>query len=143
MVLIALRIEGPAQAAVRMDAEAGHLLRRKVAVRLRSGLRAGDLVAAIGPDMFGVLLAHLEAPSDGARVAAKLVRALEQPVVVAGQPCAVAAAVGLAILPDHGRDASSLLRRAVAQAGGTAALGRQALAARAERGSAAANDATG
>jgi diguanylate cyclase (GGDEF)-like protein len=136
MVLIALRVVGYAQAAARLGGEAGNVLRRKVAVRLRSRLRAGDVVAAIGPDLFGVLLGHVEAKADGERVAAKLLRALQQPIAVAGQPCAVAAQVGLAILPDHGKDAAALLRRAVAQAGGRGAGGTL----RTERGDTAAND---
>ncbi|MDE2614246.1 MAG: GGDEF domain-containing protein [Burkholderiales bacterium] len=123
MVLIALRVEGYAQAAARLGGEAANVLRRKVAVRLRGALRASDVVAAIGPAMFGVLLGHLESKADGERVAAKLARALQQPVVVAGQPCTVAASVGLAIYPDHGKDAATLLRRAVAQAGGLATSG--------------------
>lgn len=125
MVLIALRVEGYAQAAARLGGEAGNVLRRKVAVRLRGGLRASDVVAAVGPEMFGVLLGHLEAKGDGERVAAKLVRALQQPLVVAGQPCAVAVSVGLAIYPDHGKDATSLLRRALAQAASVAVGGGQ------------------
>lgn len=140
MVLLALRIDGYARAAARLGGEAGNVLRRKVAVRLRAALRASDVVAAIGPEMFGVLLGHLEAKADGERVAAKLVRSLQQPVVVAGQPCAVAASVGLAIYPDHGKDAAGLLRRAVAQAGGMAPMGGGGLAAHAERHGAAAND---
>lgn len=118
MALIALQVEGFAQAAARLGGEAANVLRRKVAVRLRSGLRAGDVVAAIGPQTFGVLLGHLELAADGERVAVKLARALQQPLVVAGQPCAVAAAVGLALYPQHGKDAAALLRRACAQAGG-------------------------
>lgn len=140
MVLLALRIEGYAQAAARLGGEAGNVLRRKVAVRLRSGLRAGDVVAAIGPETFGVLLGHLEAKSDGERVAAKLVRSLQQPIVVAGQPCAVAASVGMAIVPDHGKDPAALLRRALAQAGSVAALGRAGLATAVARTDSAAND---
>jgi diguanylate cyclase (GGDEF)-like protein len=123
MVLIVLRVEGFAQAAARLGVEAGNVLRRKVAVRLRSGLRASDVVAAIGPDTFGVLLGRLEAKSDGERVAAKLVKALQQPIPVAGQPCAVGAAVGLAQYPEHGKDAQTLLQRASAQAGSVATVG--------------------
>lgn len=120
MVLLVLRLEGFAQAAARLGGEAANILRRKVAVRLRGNLRAGDVVAAIGPDAFGVLLGHLEAAADGERVAAKLVRALQQPLQVAGQPCLVGAAVGLALYPDHGKDAALLLQRASAQAGAQA-----------------------
>ena len=123
MVLIVLRVDGFASAATRLGAEAGNILRRKVAVRLRSLLRASDVVAAIGPDAFGVLLGRLEAHTDGERVAAKLVRALQQPTTVAGQPCRVVAHVGLALYPEHGKDAESLLQRASAQAGSVATLG--------------------
>ena len=142
MVLLVLRIEGYAAAAARLGAESANVLRRKVAVRLRTGLRAGDVVAAVSPDAFGVLLGHLEAETDGERVAAKLLRTLQQPLVVAGQPCPVQASVGMAIYPAHGKDAQSLLQRAIAQAGSVGTLGREGFAARTERGpgAAAAND---
>ena len=141
MVLLVLRIEGYAGASARLGGEAANVLRRKVAVRLRSGLRASDVVAAIGPEAFGVLLGRLESRGDGERVAAKLVRTLQQPITVAGQPCTVQASVGLAIYPEHGKDAHSLLQRASAQAGSVATLGAEGFAARTERsGDAAAND---
>ena len=141
MVLLVLRIEGYAAAAARLGAESANVLRRKVAVRLRTGLRAGDVVAAVGPDAFGVLLGHLEAQTDGERVAAKLLRTLQQPLVVAGQPCPVQASVGMAIYPTHGKDAQSLLQRAIAQASSVGTLGREGFATRTERGpGAAAND---
>jgi diguanylate cyclase (GGDEF)-like protein len=143
MVLLVLRIEGLAGTTAQLGPEAGNILRRKVAVRLRSGLRAADVVAAIGPDAFGVLLGHLEQPTDGERVAAKLVHALRQPFQVAGQPCAVATAVGLALYPEHGKDAEALLQRASAQAGSVVAMGGEGYAAMGQRGAsgaAAAND---
>ncbi len=140
MVLLVLRIEGYAAAAARLGSEAANILRRKVAVRLRSGLRASDVVAAIGPDAFGVLLGRLESEGDGERVAAKLLRLLQQPLLVAGQPCRVAAAVGMALYPAHGKDARMLLQRASAQAGSVATVG-GGFAGHAERGpEAAAND---
>ncbi|RVU44592.1 GGDEF domain-containing protein [Rubrivivax rivuli] len=141
MVLLVLRVEGYAAAATRLGAEAANVLRRKVAVRLRTGLRAGDVVAAVGPDAFGVLLGHLEAQADGERVAAKLLRTLQQPLVVAGQPCPVQASVGIALFPAHGKDAQSLLQRAIAQANSVGTVGREGYAVRTERGpAAAAND---
>lgn len=140
MVLLVLRVEGFAQAAARLGGEAANILRRKVAVRLRGKLRASDVVAAIGPDAFGVLLGHLENAADGERVAAKLVRALQQPVPVAGQPCLVGAAVGLALYPEHGKDAAVLLQRASAQAGSLASGGDR-VATRMPRGGAANDEA--
>ena len=74
-------------------------------------------------------------------MAAKLVAALHQPFQVAGQSCAVAAAIGIALYPEHGKDAKSLLQRAGAQAASVAAIGREGFASHVERGpSTAAND---
>jgi diguanylate cyclase (GGDEF)-like protein len=144
MVLMVIRVEGYASAAARLGGESANVLRRKVAVRLRSGLRASDVVAAISNDAFGVLLGRLESRGDGERVATKLVKALQQPFTVAGQACSVATAVGMALYPEHGKDARSLMQRATAQAGSVATMGQdgqRGLAGRVERGgSAAAND---
>ncbi len=141
MVLLVLRVQGFDLAADKLGMESGNVLRRKVAVRLRSGLRASDVVAAMGPDTFGVLLGRLEAKGDGERVATKLVKALQQPILVAGQRCAVGASVGLAIYPEHGKDVDSLIKRASAQAGSVATMGKQGYAASVvRRGGAAAND---
>jgi diguanylate cyclase (GGDEF)-like protein len=143
MALLALRVEGYAAAANRLGSEAADLLRRKVAVRLRSCLRAGDVVAAIDQDTFGILLGQLEAQADGERVAAKVVRSLQQPLFVAGEPCPTAASVGLALYPAHGKDARKLLQRAVAQSSSLATIAGAGAAGRVERGpGAAANDET-
>jgi diguanylate cyclase (GGDEF)-like protein len=144
MVLIVLRIEGLSSAARRLGEDAAHSLRRKVAVRLRTGLRASDVVAAVGPESFAVLLGHVDSADDGDRVASKLVQALNQPFQVAGHACAVGVAAGLARYPEHGKDATTLLQRALAQSASLAVMGREGFATFAERGPArAANDESG
>lgn len=141
MALLVLRVEGLAGAAAALGTEAANVLRRKAAVRIRAGLRASDVVAAIGTDAFAVLLAWIDVPDDGARVAAKLVRALQQPFVVAGQDRALAVSCGLAQYPQHGRLADELLRHALGEASTGAASGRAGFANFAEGGRAdAAND---
>jgi diguanylate cyclase (GGDEF)-like protein len=141
MALLVLRIEGLATTEAALGTEAANILRRKVAVRLRAGLRASDVVAAIGGDVFAVLLAWIDAPAAGQRVAAKLVQSLQQSFSVAGQERAVAVSAGVSQYPQHGRRAEELLHRALAQATQTAALGRAGFAARIERGpGSAAND---
>jgi diguanylate cyclase (GGDEF)-like protein len=122
MALLVLRVQGFATAAQRLGPEAANILRRKVAVRLRGGLRASDVVAAIGSEAFGILLGRMEVPADAERVAGKLVRALQQPFNVAGQGHAVAVTIGMALVPEHGTDAAALLRRAAMQAA-TAGVG--------------------
>ncbi len=141
MALLVLRIEGLATTEAALGAEAANILRRKVAVRLRAGLRASDVVASIGTDAFAVLLAWIDAPAAGQRVAAKLVQSLQKSFNVAGQERAVAVSAGVSQYPEHGRQADELLRRAIGQASGTVAVGRAGFAAHVERGpGSAAND---
>jgi diguanylate cyclase (GGDEF)-like protein len=141
MALLVLRIEGLSTTERALGSEAAQVLRRKLAVRLRAGLRASDVAASIGNDAFAVLLAWIDAPDDALRVAGKLALALQQPLRVAGQDQAVAVAVGVGQYPEHGRQTDELLRRAIGQATGSAPMGRAGFANRIERGgSSAAND---
>lgn len=125
MVLIALRLQGLERAADAAGGDAAPLLRRKVAVRLRSKLRAGDVVASIQDNSFGVLLGHVEAASDGEHVLRKLVSALHTPFQAGGRTFDLQVSAGLACYPEHGRKAAELLQRALAQAGGWAPMGEQ------------------
>lgn len=141
MALIVLRVEGLARTGEMLGAEAANVLRRKAAVRLRSALRASDVVASIGSDAFAVLLAWIDAPGDGERVTAKLAQSLAQPFSVAGRQQTLAVSAGLASYPEHGKDADALLRRALGQAASVATVGSAGLASRIDRGpAAAAND---
>ena len=141
MALLVLRIEGLSTTERMLGSEAANVLRRKLAVRVRAGLRASDVVASIGNDAFAVLLAWIDAPDDALRVAGKLALSLQQPVRVASQDQAVAVAVGVSQYPEHGRQADELLRRAIGQATGNPSMGRAGFANRVERGgSSAAND---
>jgi len=141
MALIVLRIDGLSTTEAALGAESANVLRRKVAVRIRSGLRASDVVASIGSDAFAVLLAWIDSPEDAPRVATKLAQAVRQPFSVAGTDRAVAVSMGLAAYPGQGRDADSLMRRAIGQATSVASVGREGYANRVEHGPAtAAND---
>ena len=139
MALLALRIEGLSATEGRLGIEAANVLRRKVAVRLRSGLRASDVVASVGADSFVVLLAWIDDAANADRVVAKLAQSLQRPFSVAGQDVAVAVSVGVAQYPQHGKEAEALLRRALAQAGASRSLGRAGLSPHGG-GAAAAND---
>ncbi|MFN0185929.1 MAG: diguanylate cyclase domain-containing protein [Aquabacterium sp.] len=116
MALLALRVQGLAHAESRLGVEAANVLRRKLAVRLRSVLRASDVVAALGGDGFAVLLAWIDEAGDGERVAGKLADALHRPVNVAGEDLGMGVAIGVARYPEHGKDAAALMTRALALA---------------------------
>jgi len=144
VALLVLRIEGLATVEAEAGREAANALRRKIGVRLRAGLRGGDVVASIGADAFAVLLPKIQDPQDADRVVAKLVVALHAPFPVAGRPAAVAVASGVAQFPQDGRDAAELLRRASGLAASAQAQGRAGFANRVEQGATppAANDPT-
>jgi diguanylate cyclase (GGDEF)-like protein len=141
MALLAVRVEGFTAAQARLGGETGHVLRRKVAVRLRAGLRASDVVASIAPDTFAVLLAWIDAPGDARKVADKLVEALQRPFSVQGEALAVGVAVGISLCPEDGTEAAELLRRCLSLVTAAPALGRAGYANFSERGAQpAAND---
>ncbi|KIG03203.1 putative bifunctional diguanylate cyclase/phosphodiesterase [Caballeronia concitans] len=90
----------------------GDLLLCEVAGRLRAALhRPTDTVARLGGDEFAVLLP--EGDLAAARVvAARMLRALEEPITIEGQLVDVGASIGIVIYPEHGTDMNVLLRRA-------------------------------
>lgn len=118
MAVVVLQLDGFAAVETQLGVEAANVLRRKAAVRLRGALRASDVVASLGRDMFGVLLARMDADADAEPVARKLLAATRHPLQVAGQSVPLAARYGLAQFPAHGREAPALLKRAMAQASG-------------------------
>ena len=124
MAVLVLRIEGLASTEARWGAAAAATLRRKLAVRLRAGVRASDVVASIGDDSFAVLLGALLAPGDAVQVGAKLVAAVTEPFKVMGQEVAVAVALGMAQHPKDGTQPEALLRSATALAASASAQGR-------------------
>jgi diguanylate cyclase (GGDEF)-like protein len=141
MALLVFRIEGIATAQARWGADAAHALRRKVAVRLRAGVRASDVVAFLGDDSFSVLLSTMLAPGDAVQVGAKLMAALYEPFKISGSDVAISAALGVAQYPEDGSHAQALLQRAVGLAHSSTARGRVGFANFAEVGGAtAAND---
>ena len=82
-----------------------------VAERIRTVVRAGDEVARLSGDEFGVLLRRLRAPGDAEVVAASLVRALAEPFVLRTGEVRIGGSIGVAFVTD-GDDAVDLLRRA-------------------------------
>jgi diguanylate cyclase (GGDEF)-like protein len=84
---------------------------REVGMRVRRALRDSDIIARLGGDEFAVLLAS--GGADNAKVVAeKIHAALEEPFVIDGQTMDMAASIGIARFPEHGEDASALIRAA-------------------------------
>jgi diguanylate cyclase (GGDEF)-like protein len=124
MGVLVLRIEGFASVQARYGREAANVLRRKVAVRLRAGVRASDVVASIGDDSYGVLLAAMLAPGDAKAVGQKLLLSLQAPFRLTSSDVWLAAALGVALFPEDGSQPDVLLRRAVGIAASSQAAAR-------------------
>ena len=114
--VLVFRVDGLPAVAQAHGIESANVIRRKVAVRLRAGVRASDVVAAIAPDVFAIFLPSTETPADAHRVAAKLTQALRGPFRVAGSSVMVSARVGIAQHPQDGDQPAALLRHASALA---------------------------
>ncbi|MDJ0868771.1 MAG: EAL domain-containing protein [Myxococcota bacterium] len=100
---------------------AGDVLLRGVAERLARCLRrvdeetvagAGDVLSRIGGDEFAVLLARITANDDAARVARRVIDAMREPLVAADVDMVVGASIGIAVCPNDGEEAATLLRKA-------------------------------
>ena len=80
--------------------------------RLESAVRGSDTVSRHGGDEFLVLLAEVSDESSAARVAMKILSALAAPSVVGGHMIRLSASLGIAVYPEDGDDAETLIRRA-------------------------------
>ncbi len=90
----------------------GDVLLREVAARLRRVLRASDSVARLGGDEFLVLLSGISRPTDAVAGARKVLDSLRQPFVADGVEVRVTVSIGIALYPDHGESADTLVKRA-------------------------------
>lgn len=91
---------------------AGDELIKDVASRLEHAMhRDSDTIARLGGDEFAILLPTQDS-REAMHVAQSLLKTLELPITLDGQPVDVGASIGLASCPEHGDDADQLLSRA-------------------------------
>ncbi len=94
----------------------GHLvgdeLLKLIAERLTSLVRSSDTVARLSGDEFAILVEGISCREDMVPLAEKILRAIEQPVVVAGHDLRVSASIGIAMAPHDDVSADFLIRDA-------------------------------
>ena len=94
---------------------AGDSLLCEIATRLTGLVRSSDLAARLGGDEFAIISQHESAAEsylDAAALANRIIGRLQEPFVVADATINVGASIGIAVCPDDGLDAESLLRSA-------------------------------
>jgi predicted signal transduction protein with EAL and GGDEF domain len=104
--------------------DAGDRLLQAFARRLTACLRGTDVVARadgdgpgstvarLGGDEFTILLGEILHPEDPARVAERVLAALDHPFDLGGQTVVVGTSIGIALFPDDGADPETLLKNA-------------------------------
>ncbi|CAN5724473.1 hypothetical protein BH24ACT26_BH24ACT26_19760 [soil metagenome] len=90
----------------------GDLLLQEMGRRLRETVRGADTVARLGGDEFAILLPKVSHREDAVHVAEKILDSLKQPFEVQDLTLDVGASIGIALFPDHGADADTLIQLA-------------------------------
>ncbi len=104
--------------------DAGDQLLRQAAARIASTLRDNDVLFRMGGDEFTIILPWITAPEDAAVIAKRIQNILGRPVPIDGHDLSISASVGIAVFPDDGADADTLVRHADAAMYSAKAQGR-------------------
>lgn len=91
---------------------AGDQLLQETARRLRNGVREADTVARLGGDEFTIIVTDVSQSDGLSNLAGELIKNLCKAVELRGQSVHVGASIGIALYPEDGRDAETLLKNA-------------------------------
>jgi diguanylate cyclase (GGDEF)-like protein len=92
--------------------QTGDAVLEELALRLRGVSRASDTVARLGGDEFALVLEGARDGTSALFVAERIRRALDEPFAIDGLTLQLETSIGIAVFPEHGADAESLLRHA-------------------------------
>jgi len=92
--------------------QAGDHVLKTVSQRLREAVRPEDTVSRQGGDEFVILLNQLVDPRDAARIADRIIQALEGGIVLDGQKLHLSASIGISMFPLDSNDSKTLLKQA-------------------------------
>lgn len=91
---------------------AGDLALQEVAKRLREVVRANDLVSRLGSDEFMVVTECRNGSTSAGRVAAKIIAALSEPMLIHGREVSISVAIGISLYPQDGTTYDELFQNA-------------------------------
>ena len=92
--------------------EAGDCLLKAIARRLEDTMRQSDTVCRLGGDEFIICLEQINNADAAVKASHKIIAALGQPFQILGMEINTSVSIGIAMYPEHGKDAETLLRHA-------------------------------
>ena len=110
--LLCLDLDGFKEINDSLGHAAGDLLLVRCGERLRQCVRGSDTVARQGGDEFAILQTDTALPAEIESLCRRIVATLATPFDLGGPLAQVTVSIGIAVLPQDGRDADELLQRA-------------------------------
>lgn len=92
--------------------QAGDILLKQVVKRLKGCIRGGDGISRWGNDEFTLLLPKINSQAETNAIANRILNVLKSPFTIENRLIHVTVGIGIAIYPEHGTDAKTLLENA-------------------------------
>ena len=92
--------------------EIGNQVLQTVARRLEGCVRESDTIACLGGDEFVVSVPDIKSGADMLQIATKMLNAVAMPIEIGGRELHLTASIGIALYPEHGKDAETLIGKA-------------------------------
>src|SRR3954452_1992961 len=107
LALLLIDLDGFKELNDTLGHRAGDLVLEQIGPRLRAVLRSGDELPRLGGDEFAVVLSDT---GDAEAVGRRMRQALEAGLTIDGIDVRIGASIGIALFPEHGDDAETLLQ---------------------------------
>ncbi len=88
----------------------GDMLLIEAASRLRTSTRVDDFIARISGDEFTIIVKHVDGKAHLATIAQNIINTISQPYLFHETRAFISCSIGIAIFPDDGENASTLLK---------------------------------
>jgi diguanylate cyclase (GGDEF)-like protein len=110
--LLFIDVDGFKKINDRFGHASGDQVLQEIGRRITYTLRAADIVARLGGDEFGAILVNTSNPADAAHVAESLVREAAKPFLMGEASAHIGFSIGIAMLPEDGEAAATLMHHA-------------------------------
>jgi len=127
IALLALDLDGFRAINEGFGHEIGDAVLKHVAQRLTGHLREADTIARLGGDRFCMVLSDLATSDPITAIGRQLLAAIAEPIVVDGYHHLLSGSIGVAVFPEDGSDAPTLLKHVDSALNHAKRLGRNTL----------------